>query len=215
MVAADPAPFLHYGAFHLAMNMLGLWFLGPPAEFALGFRRFVAIYLLAGIGSMATVLACGYGADEAPLTVGASGCVMGLVGALGALMLRGWLHEKAHAAKRRLLAVLLIVLLQSVFDVAVPQVSMTAHLFGACIGFLATMVFAAGRQHKHPCGRTELHRQKPGRLPHGLAHQPRNEFAADRGVSPGTSCASRPFPVCGVAAIWRATETKCSLSPFE
>ena len=75
--------FLHFGPLHLAMNMLGLWLLGPFTEFALGSRRFVLVYLLAGIGSMTTVLVCSSGAQEVSLTVGASGCVMGLVGAVG------------------------------------------------------------------------------------------------------------------------------------
>lgn len=65
---------------------------------------------------------------------------MGLVGATGALMLRGWLREKALAAKRRLVAIVVIVSMQTLFDSVVPQVSMTAHLSGALIGFAATMV---------------------------------------------------------------------------
>ena len=132
--------FLHYGALHLTMNMLGLWFLGPFVEFALGFRRFMLVYLLAGIGSMATVLAFSSGAHAESLTVGASGCVMGLVGATGSLMFRGWLRENALAAKRRLGLMLLIVSMEALFDSMVPQVSMTAHLSGALIGFVATLV---------------------------------------------------------------------------
>ncbi|MGA2257916.1 MAG: rhomboid family intramembrane serine protease, partial [Thermoguttaceae bacterium] len=83
--------FLHFGPIHLAMNMFALWILGPFAEFALGFRRFILVYLLAGIGSMGMVMLFGSGPNGEQLTVGASGCVMGLVGATGALMLRGWL----------------------------------------------------------------------------------------------------------------------------
>jgi rhomboid protease GluP len=132
--------FLHLGALHLAMNMFGLWILGPFAEFALGFRRFVLVYLLAGVGSMATVLAFSSGAKDTALTVGASGCVMGLVGVWGATTLRGWVREKASAAKRRLVAVLLLVSLQVLFDSLIPQVSMTAHLSGALIGFAAAML---------------------------------------------------------------------------
>jgi rhomboid protease GluP len=134
------AIFLHFGALHLTMNMLGLWFLGPFVEFALGFRRFMLVYLLAGIGSMATVLALSFGASLEPLTAGASGCVMGLVGATASLMLRGWLRENALAAKRRLGLMLLIVVMEVLFDSMIPQVSMTAHLSGALIGFAATMV---------------------------------------------------------------------------
>jgi len=69
---------------------------------------------------------------------------MGIVGATGALMLRGWLRHKALSAKRRLLAIFVIVAMQSVFDAVVPQVSMTAHLSGVLIGFLATMIYATG-----------------------------------------------------------------------
>ena len=120
--------------------MFALWILGPFTEFALGFRRFIQVYLLAGIGSMGMVMIFGTGPNGEQLTVGASGCIMGLVGATGALMLRGWLREKALAAKRRLLATLLIVSIQTLFDSVVPQVSMTAHLSGALIGFAATLV---------------------------------------------------------------------------
>ena len=55
-------------------------------------------------------------------------------------MLRGWLREKAISAKRRLIAMLAIVAMQSVFDSMVPQVSMTAHLSGALIGFAAALI---------------------------------------------------------------------------
>jgi rhomboid protease GluP len=134
------AIFLHYGALHLAMNMLGLWYLGPFVEFALGFRRFVLVYLLAGVGSMATVFALSSGISAADLTVGASGCIMGLVGATAALMLRGWLRENARAAKRRLVLMLSIVVAEVLFDSMVPQISMTAHLSGTLIGFAATML---------------------------------------------------------------------------
>ena len=131
--------FLHFGELHLMMNMFALWILGPFTEFALGFRRFTLVYLLAGIGSMEVVMLFSSGPNGDQLTAGASGCIMGLVGATGALMLRGWLKERALVARRRLVAVVLIVAMQTVFDFLVPHVSMTAHLSGAIIGFSAAM----------------------------------------------------------------------------
>ena len=129
------ALFLHFGPLHLGMNMLGLWLLGPFTEFGLGFRRFLLLYLSAGIGSMAVVMFYGSGPDGNQITLGASGSVLGLVGATGALMLRGWLRERAHAAKRRFMTMIFIVAMQTVFDSVVPKVSMTAHLSGAVLGF--------------------------------------------------------------------------------
>jgi rhomboid protease GluP len=131
--------FLHWGWLHLAMNMLALWVLGPFAEAALGSIRYLFVYLLSGIGSMWAVLMWSSAANRDQLTVGASGCVMGLIGATGALMLRGWLRERALIAKRRLTGVLIIVVMQTTFDLLVPHVSMTAHLSGAMIGFVCTL----------------------------------------------------------------------------
>lgn len=133
--------FLHLGLLHLTMNMFALWVLGPFMEFAIGLGRYLLIYLIAGVGSMGTVMMFASGARKEQLTVGASGCIMGLVGATGALMLRGWLKHRASTAKRRLVATLVIIAMQTTFDSMVPQVSMTAHLSGALIGFLVMLMF--------------------------------------------------------------------------
>jgi rhomboid protease GluP len=132
--------FLHFGPLHLAMNMFALWVLGPFVEFALGAARFLLVYFVAGVGSMAAVLVLGSGPNGDQITVGASGCIMALVGATAALMVRGWLREKALSARRRFTAMLAIVAMQTVFDWAVPQVSMTGHLSGVLIGFLMTLM---------------------------------------------------------------------------
>ena len=132
--------FLHFGTLHLAMNMLALGFLGPFMEFAIGPRKFLLVYLLAGIGSMGVVMVFASGPTGQQMTVGASGCVMGLIGATGALMLRGWRAEKALAAKRRLTAMLAIVAMQTVFDGLIPNVSMAAHLSGVVFGFSITLI---------------------------------------------------------------------------
>jgi rhomboid protease GluP len=120
--------------------MLGLWFLGPFVEFAAGWRKFVVIYLLAGIGSMAFVMAFASGLAGEQLTVGASGSVMGLIGSTGALMLRAWLKEKAVTARKRLLLMIACVAMQTAMDAVIPHVSMTAHLTGAAIGFVITVL---------------------------------------------------------------------------
>jgi rhomboid protease GluP len=133
------ALFLHFGWLHLTMNMLALWLLGPFLEFALGLRKYLLVYLLSGIGSMGVVMGLSSGLADAQLTVGASGCIMGLVGATGAVMLRGWRRERAFTAKRRLAAMILVVVMQTGFDSMVPQVSMTAHLSGTLIGFVIAM----------------------------------------------------------------------------
>ncbi|MCB5178112.1 rhomboid family intramembrane serine protease [Streptomyces antimicrobicus] len=71
--------FLHQEWWHLASNMIGLWFLGGPLEAALGRARFLALYLLSGLGGSA--LAYVVTEPNVP-TLGASGAVFGLLGAL-------------------------------------------------------------------------------------------------------------------------------------
>jgi len=43
--------FMHHGGMHLIINMAGLFFFGCIVERALGSKRFIILYMLAGIGS--------------------------------------------------------------------------------------------------------------------------------------------------------------------
>jgi rhomboid protease GluP len=57
---------------------------------------------------------------------------MGIVGAWGGLLLR---NRDAPLAKQRLRNVIVIVLMQIAFDLATPNVSLSAHLGGLVTGF--------------------------------------------------------------------------------
>ena len=131
------ANFLHYGSFHLATNMLSLFFIGRLIELSLGAKYYLTIYLVSGIGSMLTfsLLAFQLGLNNVFL-VGASAAIMGLIGAVLAISLQIWLRKRhSIVAKRRLQQVILIVAIQFIFDNLIPQVSFHSHLFGFIIGF--------------------------------------------------------------------------------
>jgi len=71
--------FAHQEPFHLLLNMLVLYFLGPQLEAILGRTRFLSLYLLSGLtGSVAVMLL----SDPHGGTLGASGAGFGLMGAL-------------------------------------------------------------------------------------------------------------------------------------
>ncbi len=74
--------FVHQGMGHLFSNMLGLFFLGPETERALGTNRFLKLYLFSGVlgGLGWSILSPGY-----HTCVGASGAVFGILGAYAAL----------------------------------------------------------------------------------------------------------------------------------
>ncbi len=71
--------FTHQAVMHIGFNMLALWFLGPQLEAVIGRTRFLALYFLSGLaGSTAVYFLT---APEIP-TIGASGAIFGLMGAL-------------------------------------------------------------------------------------------------------------------------------------
>ena len=127
--------FLHWGPLHLTMNMLGLLAIGPYLERALGRSRYLAVYLGSGILSALVVVLT---SEEGTFLVGASGCIMGLIGGTAAVLLRGWRKKRSRALSRRLAGILLILALQVAFDLSTPEVSFSAHLTGMVVGFLAT-----------------------------------------------------------------------------
>lgn len=70
--------FLHGGVFHIAMNMWCLWNLGALCESLYGRWTYAALYLITGVaGGLASV-----GWNPNVLSVGASGALFGLTGAL-------------------------------------------------------------------------------------------------------------------------------------
>ena len=134
------ALFLHYNVLHLIFNLFALYVIGPPLEKIIGSFRFAAAYLISGIGSTAGVIALTQlGRVQPAELVGASGSVMGIVGALAGFLVR---HRHVPQAKQRLLNILMIIVIQLGFDISTPQVSTSAHLCGLVSGFLLGLYLA-------------------------------------------------------------------------
>jgi membrane associated rhomboid family serine protease len=80
------AAFLHSTGFllHIAFNLYALWMVGPYLEGLLGRAQFAALYLLSAVGGSVGyyVIVSPYGDGWGTPTVGASGAVFGLFGAL-------------------------------------------------------------------------------------------------------------------------------------
>jgi rhomboid protease GluP len=135
--------FLHYGPLHLLFNLYALFIIGPGLERAIGSIRFGICYLLAGLGSGIGVLLLRLGGlNSSEQLVGASGCVMGLVGVWAGLLLR---HRHTPMAGRRLKNILVIIAIQTAFDLSTPQISMAAHMSGLVTGLALGLVFAPRR----------------------------------------------------------------------
>ncbi|MGW6359442.1 rhomboid family intramembrane serine protease [Streptomyces sp. NPDC055092] len=77
--------FTHQEVWHIAFNMLGLWWLGGPLEAALGRARYIALYMISGLAGSALTYAI---AGPSEQSLGASGAVFGLLGATAVLVRR-------------------------------------------------------------------------------------------------------------------------------
>lgn len=137
------AAFLHFGPLHLLVNLFALYVFGPTLERSLGSLRFALTYLLCGVASCVVVAVLWrFGRAPADQLVGASGAVMGIVGAWAGMLVR-----ERHLAQNRaaLRSILLILVVQSAFDILTPQVSMAAHLGGFTTGVLLGLLIAPKR----------------------------------------------------------------------
>lgn len=71
--------FTHVEIWHVALNMFAVFILGPTLEGIIGRTRFLAVYLVSGLASSALVMWLSF---EYGSTVGASGAIFGVLGAL-------------------------------------------------------------------------------------------------------------------------------------
>jgi membrane associated rhomboid family serine protease len=127
------ALFLHYGPTHLLFNLFALYVIGPALERAIGGVRFLFAYLVSGLGSSSgVVILMLFHKINTSQLVGASGCVMGVVGTLAAILVRNRHQPEGRA---RLMNIIMIICVQVIFDHYTPQVSMSAHLCGLATGF--------------------------------------------------------------------------------
>jgi membrane associated rhomboid family serine protease len=125
--------FLHAGIIHLALNMWALWIVGRVIEQALGPGRFLGLYLVSGLGgSLAVYLFTG-----PYLTVGASGAIFGLFGALFILLRR---------VGRDTSSMLSLIVINVVFTFLIPGISIAGHLGGLATGTIAALGLAYAPQ---------------------------------------------------------------------
>ena len=139
------AMFMHdpTGIAHIVLNMFGLAIVGAFVESRLGSVKFTIAYFTAGLGSMFVLAILSRVAGSGTLSaIGASGAIMGMVGVMAAIYWRGW-RSGEQVAKQWLRSIVLIVGLQTVFDLMNPNVSMTGHMAGLIIGAIVGLVLVS------------------------------------------------------------------------
>lgn len=122
--------FIHAGPIHILFNMLLLWQTGSLLEPALGRPRFALLYLVSLLGGAFGALLLA----PATLTVGASGAVFGLMGAL-------FVAERKGVFGGYRSSVGFLIVINLVLSVAIPGISLGGHVGGLIAGAAAGWVF--------------------------------------------------------------------------
>ncbi|HZT84932.1 MAG TPA: rhomboid family intramembrane serine protease [Gaiellaceae bacterium] len=128
------AMFLHGFLLHILFNMVALWFIGTPVEQYLGHTRFVGLYFVSGLAGSAGALL------QAPLTptVGASGAIFGI---LGAMMIIEWQVTGRLAGQA-----MTWIVINLIISFSFSGISWGGHIGGLIGGILVMLGYAHWRE---------------------------------------------------------------------
>jgi membrane associated rhomboid family serine protease len=124
--------FVHVGAIHLAVNAIGMFFLGRVTEELFGAARTVALFAVSGLaGAFASYLA-----SPAGVSAGASGAIFGLLGAV--FIELTWHRQKYRAAWKKGMwgGLVVVTLAQLGIGFLYPAIDQWAHGAGLVAGIV-------------------------------------------------------------------------------
>jgi rhomboid protease GluP len=131
------AGFLHFGPVHLALNLIGLLFLGQLVERAWGRVGLLLLFLVCNVASAALLPWLTFQPPgDSSVFAGASGGIMGLLGGLWGQLLVGRLQRNTPLVRSHFRTASSVILGQCVCDMLTPQVSMTCHMIGFVTGMI-------------------------------------------------------------------------------
>jgi len=125
--------FLHGGIIHIAFNMYALYSIGPQVEELYGKWKYIIIYFLSGIGG--SLLS--YYMLPNTLSIGASGAIFGLLGALFIFALKN-----KHSLKQGAIGSLLMVIGVNLYiGMTLPNIDNYGHIGGLIVGLIVGGLF--------------------------------------------------------------------------
>lgn len=123
--------FLHGGFLHILFNMLALWQIGTITEQIYGSPRFLLLYAISLAGGGWTIYTFTYN----EVTIGASGAIFGIFGALTAAGVR-----MGRRGRPLVTSNIGIIIVNLVLGFTLPNISNAGHLGGLACGFVAGYV---------------------------------------------------------------------------
>lgn len=123
--------FIHFNFEHILMNMLSLFIFGKLVEAIVGHWKMLGIYFISGIFGNLVSLAI----DNNSISVGASGAIYGLMGALFAFM---YISKKFN--QKMLLQLIVVLIIMTLISLFMSNVNIFAHLGGFIGGIFSSFI---------------------------------------------------------------------------
>ena len=130
--------FIHGGLLHIAFNMWCLWDLGRLAESVYGHWTFAVVYLVTGVASSLASLWW----NPVVLSVGASGAIFGIAGALLASFYLGEFSLPRAALSGTLRSLIVFVGFNLFFGSVIARTDNAAHIGGLIMGLILGALIA-------------------------------------------------------------------------
>ena len=124
--------FLHGGIIHIFFNMSALNIIGREVEAVYGSKRYIAIYVISALGGSVV----SYLFKPNSISVGASGAIFGL---LGAMLIFG-LKERDKIGKQYMKNILETIGLNVIIGITIPNIDNFAHLGGLILGAITSFI---------------------------------------------------------------------------
>ncbi|MDB5893586.1 MAG: hypothetical protein JWQ88_1117 [Rhodoferax sp.] len=205
------APFLHGGAAHLGFNMLALWAAGRQLSRLLGNTQFLFVYLATALcGSVASL----HYAGQSSVSVGASGAVFGV---LGALLAASWQYRHRlppHDNRRLWCGLGLFVVYSLMHGFTQSNVDNAAHVGGLLAGLVLGLLLKGRFEQGEAIAIAVVgagHKAGPGSADVG------RRYVALAGVlvagATGFGIMATPVPAVWPGALYEAQETLRVVAP--
>ncbi len=119
--------FVHANIIHIGLNMYSLFIVGPPLERYLGRGRYLALFLLSGVGGDVAVDFLSKAG-----VLGASGAIFGLLGALIIFARRLGINIQQ---------LVIVAVLNLAIGFVIPSIAWQAHVGGLVLGIVVALVY--------------------------------------------------------------------------
>lgn len=120
--------FLHGGIIHIAFNMYGLYIIGPQIQQIYGVGKYLSIYIISCI----TASLLGVIASPSAVSVGASGGIFGLMGALLAFAI----VERHSMEKRYISSLMQVIIINLIIGLSLRNIDNFGHIGGLLGGII-------------------------------------------------------------------------------